>query len=658
MLRSVPKVEPQKKLDTARVLNGNKKPEKLTLGPFPITPNPPSPVRERAASFSSVETKTKLQPMFPNVQARSRSIPRRLDDDDVLRVSFEDPTAVHHDNHDHMHRKSADSRRSTVHTMDTPHALYPPVTPLSMSSMRSEAAELSEAKAINFYPHTNNSLLLVQHGSNADQHPDISRLGPGARVVPETVVIEHPSNAVHHAIELTTGTQQTPSPSPPAQPVPPSTTIETEEILHLTPPDTAHSAHAPNMFSLGPQLQVEPSTPPHQAAAEAPEDIVDSPLRNPRKPPVPPAVKVIPATPFQERDAPLDEAGANLARPPPSRTISLVKKARRYSDSVIAPLIEFGRTGSLKGKRYISGGSERADGGRSKESSLHPFWRPRGFWDDFSDSDSDEFWGDGELVDPNDDIAYRLPEGGDTSDVRSLENERRVNRMNSVKKVVGGIVGRSNSITGGGFLIGNSLGVERAGTNKRRHIVRLPTRLQARFAQPQPSSGNATASAPPTSYGGSGDLAGIPMSREFQQSPRRPMPPSHVNDVYYRDTSLSHMSAASAPASSARSNVPAFSLSPPSGFAHNATDPLPQRSSSQSPAYSGNISLSSFPSSYTSTAGSRRGRIRKSWRRSVRFPFRVEYVGFRGLVEGMRERSAEKRREALRGRIGAPKAEE
>jgi hypothetical protein len=61
-----------------------------------------------------------------------------------------------------------------------------------------------------------------------------------------------------------------------------------------------------------------------------------------------------------------------------------------------------------------------------------------------------------------------LPQGGDTSDVEDPEPlpQRRTNKI-------------GNKLKGSaGFLIGNSLGVERHGTNKRLHHVTLPRQSQ------------------------------------------------------------------------------------------------------------------------------------------------------------------------------------
>ena len=114
----------------------------------------------------------------------------------------------------------------------------------------------------------------------------------------------------------------------------------------------------------------------------------------------------------------------------------------------------FKRRSSYKQKRQ----NQPRTQDQQKANTLHPFWQPRGFWDDFSDSDS-EF---GESAERDD----RLPPGGDTSEI--------VVPRSMATRVLDGFRGS------GGFLIGNSLGVERAGSNKRRHHVSLPVGLGRR----------------------------------------------------------------------------------------------------------------------------------------------------------------------------------
>lgn len=182
--------------------------------------------------------------------------------------------------------------------------------------------------------------------------------------------------------------------------------------------------HPPSSESSGSQLQVfptapaptmavngeattGPTTPPQQSH---PMDTVDSPLRNPRNPPEPPAIKFIPPTPAsltpsQEEDRQLGYGLDGLSSPnePPKRTMSLMRRFsnRSRSEGVERPGF-LTRTFSLSGRRkdnatqtskpeanlstaYPSVADQPADGTK-----LHPFWRPAHFWDDLEDQD-DEF---------------------------------------------------------------------------------------------------------------------------------------------------------------------------------------------------------------------------------------------------------------------------
>lgn len=122
---------------------------------------------------------------------------------------------------------------------------------------------------------------------------------------------------------------------------------------------------------------------------------IDSPLQNPREPPLPPdIINVIPPTPANA-PPPLEDIGKAPA-PVKAGRFSNIKRAvstRRYSDVL----------GSSLTRRL----SERYSGGQrfsfadddEKESRLHPSWRPRRFYgggDHDSDSES-EFGNDGFL---------------------------------------------------------------------------------------------------------------------------------------------------------------------------------------------------------------------------------------------------------------------
>ncbi|KAN0069633.1 hypothetical protein V8E54_011939 [Elaphomyces granulatus] len=116
---------------------------------------------------------------------------------------------------------------------------------------------------------------------------------------------------------------------------------------------------------------------------------VDSPLRNPRPPPEPPMLKVIPPTPMDEdrqRSAPPkndQEGSPNLIR-----RLSSVRRALgagRRSESFPSFTWSFA-TRTARDRKA----------GKDIDRRLYPFRRPRGFWADFPDSD-DERWFDGDI---------------------------------------------------------------------------------------------------------------------------------------------------------------------------------------------------------------------------------------------------------------------
>ncbi|QSZ36729.1 hypothetical protein DSL72_006612 [Monilinia vaccinii-corymbosi] len=144
---------------------------------------------------------------------------------------------------------------------------------------------------------------------------------------------------------------------------------------------------------------------------------IDSPLRNPRSPPEPPAIKFIPPTPSdmspgtaEERqlgfdfDAQPDEEYYD--RPSPDRlkrnfSLRRAFSNRRHSETIVPDV------GLLKRKFSLSGRRKNSPTQASKpeanpsthypsvldqptdDSKLHPFWRPANFWDDLEDMDND-----------------------------------------------------------------------------------------------------------------------------------------------------------------------------------------------------------------------------------------------------------------------------
>ncbi|KAL8680538.1 MAG: hypothetical protein Q9186_003289 [Xanthomendoza sp. 1 TL-2023] len=193
------------------------------------------------------------------------------------------------------------------------------VTPFSLRSARSSTPgtlEVNEATAISIYPHTNKSILVVQHASRRDSQP-----------------------AEHSAII------------------------------------------ASNAKFAIPAGSVQPP--------------------NPRSPPTPPDFKIIPPTPANAKEILSpdgEEQPATEQKTPKRRLSNRVKRAlstHRYSEIIAAPLK---RSFSLSsGRNTVRSSGRRASTGIDAERNLHPFWRPRAFWDDGSDSDSD-FGNEGPLV--------------------------------------------------------------------------------------------------------------------------------------------------------------------------------------------------------------------------------------------------------------------
>lgn len=177
----------------------------------------------------------------------------------------------------------------------------------------------------------------------------------------------------------------------------------------------------------------------------------DSPLTNPRTAPEPPKLVFIPPTPVDELDKQVGGLDGPLSSPYPrpnlQRRVSLSERVRRYSASLVQP-VPFGRSNSLR-RRHSHRPQTSPD---NRPTHLNPFWQPRNFWEEYSSSDDED-------VDISDD---RLPPGGDTSDVEDKRNSFFPRNM-SVR--LPGFRGR------GGFLQGNSLGLDRHGTNNRRHYV-------------------------------------------------------------------------------------------------------------------------------------------------------------------------------------------
>lgn len=347
------------------------------------------------------------------------------------RRSVDQPSSNSNNLFEHMPtspRRSIDQSHANaryLHASQTPGAL-------SQVSDRTDTIDINEAQAVSLFPHGNQSLLLIQHGSSQ----------PKSRDRGLTLDTAHHTPPAIDEVSTPTDSDNTPTPKGSLRPI----------------------------FAA---VVDEPSTPPaqtrrgHDQEEEEGPWTVDSPLRNPRTAPMPP-VFVIPPTPMPEHtERQLAAPRTQTPRPAaPERRQSLVQKARRYSESIIQPFFPIKRDASV---RRASETADRPTSEIDRDRTLHPFWRPRGFWDDFSDSDS-ELEYESNYHNPFDE---RLPAGGDTSDVGSLEERRNagLRKMTWPRKMSVRMPGFRGQ---GGFLVGNSLGIDRHGTNSRRPYVFMP----------------------------------------------------------------------------------------------------------------------------------------------------------------------------------------
>lgn len=263
-------------------------------------------------------------------------------------------TNRHHLNHHHHPQMKVDHNGdpffgSRLSTQATPFSQYSYETAGTM-------AELSEAQAVEIFPHQNKSVLVVQHQTSSSEPSPVSLKPLDTSVGPPTMALNGTATEGNN-----------------------------------TPPQTGH-----------------------------PMDEVDSPLRNPREPPLPPAIKFIPPTPAgmtpgheEERQLGYDPEERNEAADnAPKRGGSLMRRAfsnSRRNSEINQPGVGFlKRTFSLSNNKRKDQLDEplKAQEGGTKASlypnedetpaegdKLHPFWRPAYFWEDPMD---DESWSDEE----------------------------------------------------------------------------------------------------------------------------------------------------------------------------------------------------------------------------------------------------------------------
>lgn len=516
----------------------------------------PGQYEQRRRSSTSRERTSTTSPKYP------------------IRPSLDQPSIEEFGRRSHEWRRPSEEHgrvsfdRSTMRTEEYGNArhLYASTTPFSQFS--DTPIEISEATSVSIIPHNNTSLLVVQQ-----QPSRVNSMAPEPRQL---------ANEAYLSPNDHRDTRSTPTPPF----VDASEEYgDAEEAILSDQEDRPYPGHEsdrsdqeaqPSSQPQQPTLNFEPSTPPMQIALPQPGG-VDSPLKNPQPPPEPPKIMFIPPTPAEELEKQLVPGPPKRSDSHPQRRLSLVQRARRYSDNLIPTLLN--RNQSRTQRRSHQRDPHDVPTVTDTDGTLHPFWRPRGFWDDFTDSESE-----------SDDDGGLHP-GGDTSDVETLP-ERQPKRTNTLGRKFNGWKEKrySGTGTGGGFLIGNSLGVERNGSNRRRHHVTLPPNfnLSRRKAKEAPK----VIIQPPT-------------------QPLGPVPIDHNNRV--------------------RKSQSYGSLRP--------TNTLHTNSSTSNSNSNAEILVE---------RSWRRGRSLPGLKK-----YQVQYIGLSGVKERFREKRVEKRRERIRRSIGS-----
>ncbi|KAK4464008.1 hypothetical protein QBC42DRAFT_56087 [Cladorrhinum samala] len=235
-------------------------------------------------------------------------------------------------------------------------AQHTPFSVASVASVGTSHAEVSEALAVNIYPHQSKSVVLVDHAAKPSESSSVDNYKRSDQSAP-----------------------------------------------------TLRLADATN-------IQV-PSTPPQKFSVEVKD--VDSPLRNPRSPPKPPAINFIPATPsgltpMTEKQKMLGNYFEVTGEKQPKRGVSLLRQTltRRktvetseYGPSASRPTGFLARTFSLSRKQPPRlKRSSSADDRPADESRLHPNWRPA-YLDYSSPSSSEDEYDE----DDDRDRTYKYP---------------------------------------------------------------------------------------------------------------------------------------------------------------------------------------------------------------------------------------------------------
>ncbi|KAK3684911.1 hypothetical protein B0T22DRAFT_202825 [Podospora appendiculata] len=270
----------------------------------------------------------------------------------------------HHDYHEHQdehHHGHHDHHGHRLHTdrFGDPFfgkRLSVPNTPFSIASVETSGtshAEVSEAQAVNIYPHQNKSVVMVDHSTKPSESSSLDRY------------------------------KSSDSDAPTIQPT------KKDAAVPMTPPQTF------TMDDIDSPLR-NPRAPPAPPAPPAPSG-----------PPAPPAIQFIPATPSGLTPAVEKQQMLGnyfeMANEKPARSMSLLKRTltrRRVSEYGPSPVRAPGlltRTFSLTRRRHDGDARpplrrySSADDRPTDENRLHPFWRPMYYDDSESENDDRDF---------------------------------------------------------------------------------------------------------------------------------------------------------------------------------------------------------------------------------------------------------------------------
>ncbi|CAK7201168.1 hypothetical protein SEUCBS139899_003871 [Sporothrix eucalyptigena] len=306
--------------------------------------------------------------------------PRPVDRVDAKEeVQHNDRDDGHGEESNYDHRNYLDPRSSLDRHVDRHSArhLSPHNTPFSMISVETATthhslAEVSEAFAVSIYPHQNTSVLVVDHSTRPSDCSDDSQRD---RLTDPTGISTPKEESSPASIFTSALAPSSVSAPPPDQPKITRTEPDAKEDMPVTP---SHQ----QLFSL---------------------DDVDSPLRNPRSPPEPPAINFIPATPSgltpsTEREIQRGNYFEETrdGRPRRRRSVSMV--LRRALSRGRSTTTDYGPSASRSGglltrtlsltrdvqRRFPIRRSDSVDKGKGisfdmeppEEDKLHPFWRP------------------------------------------------------------------------------------------------------------------------------------------------------------------------------------------------------------------------------------------------------------------------------------------